>query len=667
MRTTILATLLFLLGFSNFSYTQNIDSVFYYNEDGTKSWWYLQPDVLLFRCQNDSAYTGWIDTVVIDELNFGFDDLENFNEILLNSNATLQDFMDLKDSIINSGQFSIFAPVLTQYPYDQNVQQLYYRTDDQVLVTFHDPLIDSLTVDSLMNEYSLELVHKPSINLDDDVSWTYIFRMVGKPDTIMNSMILANMLYLYESNLVKIAQPNIIGGDPMDCELVGETSLNPNATHGTWHIDNNGGVIWNGMNGTVDADADICECWEEGFTGEGIKIGIIDVGGFEYDHPDLANLAPGYDCTVNNGSHFTTNTYTDYDGHGMAVAGVIGATPNNNSNGDKIAVGVAYNAEIHPYLVGTNISAAHVVIALQKAIEDEVDIINMSFVIAHNSNIVNELNNARLIGRNNLGIVLIASVGEWPPNSPNDGNFPANQIGVIGVGATNPTDVVVGHYADPTISWTTTNGINFSANGPPSYGYDVVAPGELIQTIDLQGSDGYNSSDYVVKTGTSFASALVSAIAALILEKNPTLTNNEITQFLRDGADKVHDFNLYPTTGLGMYVYDAFPGTPGFDISAFYGRVSCINSLNEVVGLPEVHLDELNIARISDHLYELKLDKLTGNQNLKLYNTLGELVWETGTLNSMNTLISLENYSNGMYILNLYDKGTLSANSKLVR
>lgn len=660
MKTTILIGLLFLLGFSNFSYSQNIDSVFYYNEDGTKSWWYLQSDVLLFRCQNDSAYTGWIDTVVIDELNFGFDDLINFNEILFNSNATLQDFMDLKDSIINSGQLSIFAPVLTQYPYDPNVQQLYYRTDDQVLVTFHDPLIDSLTVDSLMNEYSLELVHKPSINLNDDVSWTYIFRMVGKPDTIMNSMILANMLYLYEYDLVKIAQPNIIGGDPMDCELVVETSLNPNGTHGTWHIDNNGGVIWNGMNGTADADADICECWEEGFTGEGIKIGIIDVGGFEYDHPDLANLAPGYNCITNNGSHFTTNTYTDYDGHGMSVAGIIGATPNNHDTGDKIAVGVAYNAEIHPYLVGTNISAAHVVIALQKAIEDDVDIINMSFVIAHNSNIVNELNNARLVGRDNLGIVLVAPSGTASGVvEVNASNFPANQLGVIGVGMTNPDDFRFATYAGIN-SWTSTNNES-SVGGPPSNGYDVMAPGELIQTIDLQGTNGDTPDDYAIKTGTSVASPIVASIAALLLEKNPNLTSDDITLIIRNGAEKV---NPDP---IGPYLYNYFPGFPGYANEMFYGRVSCINSLNEVVGLPEVNLDQLVLARINEHLYELKLDKLTGGQSLKLYNTLGELVWETGTLNSTNTFISLENYSSGMYILNMYEKGALSANAKLVR
>ncbi|MDF3028695.1 MAG: peptidase and in kexin sedolisin [Fluviicola sp.] len=666
MKITILISLLFLFGNSNFGFSQNIDSVFYYNEDGTKSWWYLQPDVLLFRCQNDSAYTGYLDTVVIEELNFDFDDLVNFNEILFNSNATLQDLLAIKDSIINSGQLSIFAPVLTQYPYDPNVQQLYYRTDDQILVTFHNPLIDSLVIDSLMSEYSLELVHRPSPNLNDDVSWTYIFKMVGKPDTIMNSMLLANMLYMYEQAYVKIAQPNIIGGEPMDCELVVETSLNPNSTHGTWHIDNSGGLIWNGMNGTADADADICECWQEGFTGEGIKIGIIDVGGFEYDHPDLSTLAPGYDCIMNNGTYFTTNTYSDYDGHGMSVAGVIGATPNNHDTGEKIAVGVAFDAEIHPYLVGTEISSAQIVIALQKAIEDEVDIINMSFVIEYSSNIVNELNNARLVGRPDgnggfLGIIMVATTGNDPDNTNSYvSNFPANQLGVIGVGMTNPDDLMVATYL--VNDWSGTFEY-CSIGGDPSYGYDVVAPGTLIQTIDLQGNNGDNSGDYVIKTGTSVSSPIVASIAALILEKNPNLTSAQVTQVLRDGAEKVHALPS-PT---GVYDYNFFPSTPGYDPYMFYGRVSCINSLNEVVGLPEVDLDQLILSRVGEHLYELKMDKLTGNQNLKLYNTLGELVWETGTLDSTTTLISLENYSNGMYILNLYEKGTLSANSKLVR
>ncbi|WP_300666042.1 S8/S53 family peptidase [Fluviicola sp.] len=664
MRNSILATLFLLLGVSTSGYSQNIDSVFYYNADGSLSWWYVQPDVLLFKCQNDSIYTGYLDTVAIDELNYDFDDLVNFNQILLNSNATLEDFFAIKDSIISSGQLSIFAPVLTQYPYDPNVQQLYYRTDDQILVTFHDPHIDSLTIVDFMNEYSLQLVHKPFTNLNDNVSWTYIFKMVGKPDTLMNSILLANLIYQYEFGLVKIAQPNIIGGDPMDCELVTETSQNPNATHGTWHIDNNGGVIWNGLNGTADADADICECWEAGFTGNGIKIGVIDVGGFEYNHPDLENLAPGYNCIINNGSHFTTNTYSDYSGHGMAVAGVIGATPNNYDTGDKIAVGVAYNSEIYPYLVGTNISAAQVVIALQKAIEDDVDIINMSFVIAHNSNIANELNNARLIGRPDgnggyLGIVLVAPSGSaYESVDLYVSNFPANQPGVIGVGMSNPDDFIVATYAGIN-SWT--SNYETSVSGDPSFGYDVVAPGELIQTVDLQGSNGDSSGDYIVKIGTSVSTPIVASIAALLLEKNPNLTTTEITQKIRNGAEKKNEFPI------GPYNYSQFPSTPGYDAAMFYGRVSCINSLNEVVGLPEVEIEKLTLFRINETTYELHLDKLTDGQSLKLFNTLGELVWETGSLNSTSTIISLENYSNGIYILNMYEKGSLRANSKLMR
>ncbi len=86
-----------------------------------------------------------MDTFVVEDINYFNEEASQFNELILNSNATLSDLIVLKDSIIASGQLRMFAPVLTKFPYNANVQQRYYRTDDQLLVTFHDPNIDSVT------------------------------------------------------------------------------------------------------------------------------------------------------------------------------------------------------------------------------------------------------------------------------------------------------------------------------------------------------------------------------------------------------------------------------------------------------------------------------------------------------------------------------------------
>lgn len=35
-----------------------IDSVFYYNSDGTQNWWHLQKDMFVFRCSNGGVFGG---------------------------------------------------------------------------------------------------------------------------------------------------------------------------------------------------------------------------------------------------------------------------------------------------------------------------------------------------------------------------------------------------------------------------------------------------------------------------------------------------------------------------------------------------------------------------------------------------------------------------------
>ena len=65
--------------------------------------------------------------------------------------------------------------------------------------------------------------------------------------------------------------------------------------------------------------------WDE-FTGQGVHVAVYD-DGVQYDHPDLAAT---YDASL----HFSSGgtTYDPYpqssnDGHGTAVAGIIGPSP----------------------------------------------------------------------------------------------------------------------------------------------------------------------------------------------------------------------------------------------------------------------------------------------------------------------------------------------------
>ena len=77
----------------------------------------------------------------------------------------------------------------------------------------------------------------------------------------------------------------------------------------------------------------------------------------------------------------------------------------------------------------------------------------------------------------------------------------------------------------------------FSSRGPVSPFYikpDLVAPGAFINTTDING-------DYKISSGTSFAAPHVAGTAALILQKNPELTPQELKSILMTTSEIVYD------------------------------------------------------------------------------------------------------------------------------
>ncbi|MBI3842432.1 MAG: S8 family serine peptidase, partial [Thaumarchaeota archaeon] len=109
-----------------------------------------------------------------------------------------------------------------------------------------------------------------------------------------------------------------------------------------------------------------------GFTGNNVKIGVIDTG-IDYTHPDLlgfgnnGKVVGGYDFVDNDEQPMDTN------GHGTEVAGIIAA------NGKLM--GIAPNAKLFAYRVsadGESVSSDYIIKAIHKAIADKVNIINIS-------------------------------------------------------------------------------------------------------------------------------------------------------------------------------------------------------------------------------------------------------------------------------------------------
>jgi serine protease AprX len=89
---------------------------------------------------------------------------------------------------------------------------------------------------------------------------------------------------------------------------------------------------------------------------------------------------------------------------------------------------------------------------------------------------------------------------------------------------------------------------SFSASGCPSCKRpDLVAPGAHLQGlrvpgsfIDDSGPAGILDSRYMRGSGTSEATAITSGAVALILQRYPSLTPDQVKQFLLQGTDKLH-------------------------------------------------------------------------------------------------------------------------------
>jgi minor extracellular serine protease Vpr len=110
----------------------------------------------------------------------------------------------------------------------------------------------------------------------------------------------------------------------------------------------------------------------DGIDGTGIKVAVIDTG-VDYNHPDLFGWGP--DGKVIGGFNFVQEGEPplDTNGHGTQVAGVIAA--------DGQVVGIAPKAKILAYKVsedGEGVSSESIIKAIEKAIDDGADIINIS-------------------------------------------------------------------------------------------------------------------------------------------------------------------------------------------------------------------------------------------------------------------------------------------------
>lgn len=287
---------LILLGVLTMVYSKSMlaqnlstDSTFTYNENRQKEWHYMQKDVYCFKLKDEAKYTGQehFSNGIVDTILYWKDVTSKFNEVHFNKNSTLIERESTINEIQSLPNFVIGSFALTKTPNLSYDSSKYFPTDDRILITFKNKRIDKNTISNFARKYHLELLYSPLSSLPKDLYWPYTFRF-NPHNKQLTSIQLAQLLVKNESNLIKIAEPNIYSVTPLDCITKNEMSSVFDGNYSTWHIRNTGQEnILNNQYGTNDADADICECWGEGYTGKNIKVGVIDFGGVQFSHPDF--------------------------------------------------------------------------------------------------------------------------------------------------------------------------------------------------------------------------------------------------------------------------------------------------------------------------------------------------------------------------------------------
>ena len=297
--------------------------------------------------------------------------------------------------------------------------------------------------------------------------------------------------------------------------------------------------------------------WDQTTGSTSIVVADIDTG-VDRNHEDLAGQMWMNTREIpNNGVDDDANGYVDdyhgWDwvnndpdpmddhGHGTHVAGTIAGVGNNS----KGVVGANWTSKIMAlkFLSASGSgSLAHGIAALKYAADMGAKISSNSWGCMCNSTAMDDA----VKYEHDKGMVMVAAAG----NSDSDTiDFsPASADRAIAVAATD--------YLDRRASFSNWGGkVDVAAPG-----VDILSAKAAINNMCTASRGNIVGTNYCRVSGTSMATPHVAGLAALLLAKNPALTNEEVRQILRQGADDL--------------------GTSGKDKDFGYGRINANTSIS---------------------------------------------------------------------------------------
>lgn len=282
----------------------------------------------------------------------------------------------------------------------------------------------------------------------------------------------------------------------------------------------------------------------QNLTGKGVGVAIFDTGiGY---HPDLFFDSANQKLAAFVDTLSGRNVPYDDNGHGTHITGII-AGSGKTCHG--LFEGIA--PECHYIMIkvlnhrgegNTENVLAGIAWLLKHYKEYNIRIVNISVGSSRGKDF--DENSPLVQGVNNLwkaGLTVFTAAGNHGP-TPSSIGAPGNSRKIITVGS---SDVMQGDSKN-----------DYSGRGPTRNCIkkpDIIAPGSNIvscypmtpkgqsTSFSLRNAardmpDYYNGAAYIARSGTSMSTPIVSGCVALLLEKEPSLTNKEIKLRLRNAA-----------------------------------------------------------------------------------------------------------------------------------
>jgi subtilisin family serine protease len=291
------------------------------------------------------------------------------------------------------------------------------------------------------------------------------------------------------------------------------------------------------------------EMWNDGWTGKGVDVALIDsgvapvegllTGGKVVNGPDLSFE-----------SQNANFRYLDTFGHGTHMAGIIAgrdrSTPGIVQKGEESFVGMAPDARIVSVKVadafGTT-DVSQIIAAIDWVVQHRRDnglnirVLNLSFGTDGEQDYrVDPLTYAAEVAWRH-GIVVVVAGGNGGFGSRKLNN-PAYDPFVIAVGGADGNGTYA-WYDDIVPAW--------SSYGDGTRNPDLVAPGKSIVSLRVPGSSldlanpaaRVGTSRFFRGSGTSQAAAVVSGAAALLIQQRPSITPDQVKALLKASAHEL--------------------------------------------------------------------------------------------------------------------------------